>query len=71
MPMTGRIPKIPMPIGSRWGCVVIVREASPLHGARYLVRCDCGAERYVNGTNLRTSPPKSHTRCKRDKAAAE
>jgi hypothetical protein len=54
----------PLPPGARFGLVVVVRDAPGIHGARVLVRCDCGNERVVHGTNLRSKPPTTHRGCK-------
>jgi hypothetical protein len=51
--------------GTRFGLVVVIRQVPGLHGARFLVRCDCGKERYVHGTNLRQKAPTTHQRCGR------
>ncbi len=52
--------------GERHGLVTVVRMApSTGLGARCLVRCDCGKERYVLALSLRTAPPKTHRACNR------
>lgn len=52
--------------GQRFGKVVVVRmAASDGRGARCLVRCDCGVERYATVCNLIATPPKTHTACER------
>jgi hypothetical protein len=54
------------PAGQRYGLVVVLRRAPGLGGgARFLVRCDCGVERVVEGGSLRRRPPKSHRECQR------
>ena len=51
--------------GERHGLVVIVDKAPTLgRGQRWLVRCDCGAERIVLGSNLRQRPPSTHRECR-------
>jgi hypothetical protein len=49
--------------GERYGLVTIIREAPSVYGARYLVRCDCGVERFMKGSELRRHPPRTHRRC--------
>jgi len=53
-----------MSLGERYGLVVVVRAASGLGGARWVVLCDCGKERVVHGGNLRKKPPTTHRGCK-------
>ena len=53
-----------MAAGARYGLVVVVRAAPGMGGARWLVRCDCGKERVVQGASLRSKPPRTHRECK-------
>jgi hypothetical protein len=57
--------------GERHGLVTVVRRVMGAGGARYLVRCDCGTERYVHGGNLRKKPPKTHRSCEQARAAEQ
>lgn len=59
-----RQPQKDMAPGERHGLVTIVRDAPGIHGARFVVRCDCGAERVMLGTGLRQKPPSTHRSCK-------
>lgn len=49
--------------GTRFGLVIVIAQALGIHGARYRVRCDCGHERVVYGTNLRSKAPSTHRKC--------
>jgi len=52
-------------VGQRFGLVEVTAPAPSLgRGARWWVRCECGAERICYGTHLRSSPPETHKACR-------
>lgn len=51
--------------GQRFGLVVVRRMAESVGGARCLVRCDCGVERFILAGNLKATPPRTHAACVR------
>lgn len=50
--------------GERFGLVTVLGPAKSLGtGARWKVRCECGAERIMVGAQLRRNPPETHRNC--------
>ena len=51
--------------GQRFGLVTVIGPAkSTGTGARWKVRCECGAERYLLDSQLRKWPPETHRSCR-------
>ncbi len=51
--------------GQRFGLLTVLGPAQSLGtGARWKVRCDCGAERYAIGSQLRQKAPETHRNCR-------
>jgi hypothetical protein len=58
-------PSLHHPPGERFGLVRVIGPApSRGRGRRWLIRCECGNERVVDGFSLRQRPPRTHRRCK-------
>jgi hypothetical protein len=51
--------------GRRFGLVTVTGPAPSIgHGARWKVRCECGAERFIRGCELREKAPWTHRSCR-------
>jgi hypothetical protein len=51
--------------GQRFGLVTVMGRAKSVGtGARWKVKCECGAERYLLGSQLRKWPPETHRTCR-------
>lgn len=51
--------------GQRFGLVTVLAPAQSLGtGARWKCRCECGAERFIRGCELREKPPETHRTCR-------
>ena len=69
MTRPGFLPRREQPVeslvGQRFGLVVVTAPAPSLgRGARWWVQCDCGGERILLATHLRSSPPETHKACR-------
>jgi hypothetical protein len=50
--------------GQRFGLVTVTGPAKSVGtGVRWKVRCECGAERFILGYQLRRNPPETHRNC--------
>jgi hypothetical protein len=64
LPLGGQQADLDDLTGQRFGLVTVTGPAQSVGtGARWKVRCDCGAERVVLGFQLRRCAPKTHRNC--------
>ncbi len=64
LPLGGQQADVPDITGQRFGLVTVTGPALSVGtGVRWKVRCECGAERFILGYQLRRNPPETHRNC--------
>jgi hypothetical protein len=58
--------RVEIPLGTKIGLVtVIAAQPKTKGGAYWRVRCECGIERVMSGSQLRSDPPRTHKACQK------